>query len=54
MPIDFSRLIWVSAIAYLAFSEIPGVYTWLGGAMIFAATAFITWRERRLKQKAEG
>ena len=50
MPMDFARLIWVSAIAYLAFSEIPGVYTWLGGAMIFAATAFITWRERKLKR----
>lgn len=51
LPVDFTRLIWISAIAYLAFSEIPGVYTWLGGAMIFAATAFITWRERRLKRR---
>ena len=51
MPIDFTRLIWISAIAYAAFAEVPGFYTWLGGAMIFAATAFITWRERALKQK---
>lgn len=52
MPMDFARLIWISAIAYAAFAEVPGFYTWLGGAMIFAATAFITWRERALKQKA--
>jgi len=52
MPIDFVRLIWISAIAYIAFAEVPGFYTWLGGAMIFAATAFITWRERALRQKA--
>ncbi|NQU60818.1 MAG: DMT family transporter [Rhodospirillales bacterium] len=49
MPIDFSRLIWVSAIAYFAFAEVPGLYTWIGGAMIFAATAFIAWRERALR-----
>ncbi|NQV85443.1 MAG: DMT family transporter [Rhodospirillales bacterium] len=46
MPIDFTRLIWISVIAYLAFAEEPGLYTWIGGAIIFAATAFITWRER--------
>ncbi|MBC8337607.1 MAG: DMT family transporter [Alphaproteobacteria bacterium] len=46
MPIDFTRLIWISVIAYLAFAEVPGLYTWIGGAMIFAATAFIAWRER--------
>ncbi len=50
MPIDFVRLIWISAIAYVVFAEVPGFYTWLGGAMIFAATAFITWRERALKR----
>ena len=50
MPMDFARLIWISAIAYLAFAEVPGAYTWIGGAMIFAATAFITWRERTLKK----
>ena len=52
MPIDFVRLIWISAIAYAAFAEVPGFYTWLGGAMIFAATGFITWRERAVRRKA--
>ena len=52
MPIDFVRLIWISAIAYVAFAEVPGFYTWLGGAMIFAATGFITWRERAVRRKA--
>ena len=52
MPIDFVRLIWISAIAYVVFAEVPGFYTWLGGAMIFAATGFITWRERAARLKA--
>jgi drug/metabolite transporter (DMT)-like permease len=46
MPMDFTRLIWISVIAYVAFAEVPGFYTWIGGAIIFAATAFIAWRER--------
>jgi drug/metabolite transporter (DMT)-like permease len=46
LPMDFTRLIWISVIAYLAFAEVPGLYTWIGGAIIFAATAFIAWRER--------
>jgi len=46
MPMDFTRLIWISAIAYIAFAEVPGFYTWIGGAIIFTATAFIAWRER--------
>lgn len=50
MPMEFARLIWISIIAYLAFGEVPGVYTWTGGAMIFAATAFIAWRERALNK----
>ena len=49
MPMDFARLIWISVIAYAAFGEVPGAYTWLGGAIIFAATAFIAWRERALR-----
>ena len=53
MPMEFARLIWISIIAYLAFGEVPGVYTWTGGAMIFAATAFIAWREQALRTKAE-
>ena len=52
MPIDFVRLIWISTIAYVVFAEVPGFYTWLGGAMIFAATGFITWRERAVRRKA--
>jgi drug/metabolite transporter (DMT)-like permease len=49
MPMDFVRLIWISVIAYVAFAEVPGLFTWIGGAMIFAATAFIAWRERVLR-----
>ena len=50
MPVDFTKLIWISILAYLAFGEVPDLFTWTGGAMIFAATAFIAWREHVLKK----
>ena len=46
MPIDFCKLLWVSALAFVAFGEIPDVFTWIGGSIIFASTLYITYRER--------
>ena len=48
-PVDFLKLIWISVIAFFAFGEVPGPYTWIGGVMIFGATAFIAWREHVLR-----
>lgn len=48
MPLDFLRLIWVSILAYFAFGEIPGVWTWIGGVMIFGAVVYITYRESQV------
>ena len=48
MPFDFFKLVWVSVIAYFAFAEVPDVFTWLGGGMIFSGAAYIAYRERRL------
>lgn len=50
MPIDFSRLLIVAFFGFVFFGEVPDAYVWLGGIMIFAATAFIAYREHVLKQ----
>lgn len=50
MPIDFTKLVWASILGFLMFREIPTAYTWLGGAMIFASTMYITWREHQLRK----
>ena len=49
LPLDFTRLIWASALGYLVFGEIPAIWTWLGGVIIFASTTYIAFREARLK-----
>lgn len=45
MPFDFMKLVWVSIIAFLIFSEIPTFTTWVGGAVIFASGFYIARRE---------
>jgi drug/metabolite transporter (DMT)-like permease len=53
LPVEFSRLIWIAAIAFFAFGEIPDIFVWIGGGMIIAATTYITVRESRIKKAAE-
>jgi len=46
MPFDFFRLIWATLIAYVIFSEVPDLFTWIGGVLIFAGTGYIAYGER--------
>jgi drug/metabolite transporter (DMT)-like permease len=45
MPFEFARLPLTALAAWLLFAEVPTVWTWLGGAVIFGSTAYITHRE---------
>ena len=49
-PVDYTRLIWASVIGYFAFSEVPDVWTWVGGTIIFASTTYIAYREAALRR----
>ena len=51
LPVDFSKLLWAAAIGYVAFGEVPDLWTWIGGAMIFASATYIGIRESRLKKQ---
>ena len=52
LPVDFSKLIWAAFIGFVIFEELPDIYTWIGGAMIFVSTTYIAVRESRLKKQA--
>lgn len=43
-PMVFTRLLWAAAIGYFAFSETPGIWIWIGGAVIVAATTILIRR----------
>jgi len=47
MPFDFTRLPFVALLAFFLFGEIPPFWTWIGGAVIFASTLYLTHRESR-------
>jgi drug/metabolite transporter (DMT)-like permease len=51
IPIDFTRLIWASAIGFFVFAESPDLGTWLGGALIMGSTVYIAWREAKLRRQ---
>jgi drug/metabolite transporter (DMT)-like permease len=48
---DYSRLLFVSILAYIIFGQVPDLFVWVGGTMIFGAIAFITYREHVLRQR---
>lgn len=54
LPFDFAKLIWAAVIGYFAFAEVPDLWTWVGGIMIFSAATTIAYRESRLKGAAPG
>jgi len=47
MPIDFLRLVWGVLLGLAVFQEVPDIYAVIGGAIIFASSTWLTWRERR-------
>lgn len=50
MPFDFSKLVWVSLIAFVFFGEVPAWTTWAGGGLIFASGIYIARREALLRR----
>lgn len=47
MPFDFTKLIWASLIGFLVFDEVPSVFTWIGGCVIFGGALYVALRERQ-------
>lgn len=51
MPFDFARLPFTALFAFLLFAEIPTIWTWIGGAVIFASSFYIALREAHLARE---
>lgn len=49
MPLDFSKLIFGSILAYLLFRETLDFWGWLGAVIIFASAFYVIYRERQVK-----
>ena len=51
LPVDFMRLVWAAVFGFIFFAEVPEVWTWLGGAMVFSAVVYIAYREKQAVQR---
>jgi drug/metabolite transporter (DMT)-like permease len=52
LPLESTKLLWAVLYGVVFFAEQPEVLTLLGGAIIFAAAAYITFREAQLARRA--
>ncbi len=50
LPFDFSRLIFAALLGFVFFAERPDAWTWVGAAVIFAATFYTARREANLRR----
>ena len=53
MPYDFTRLPFVAVVGYFAFAEVPDLWTWIGGGVIFASSVYIARRESQLARSEQ-
>ena len=51
MPFDFSRLPFAALIGFIAFHEVPDLWTVLGGLVIFGASLYIGQQETRRSRR---
>lgn len=51
LPIDFSRLIFATAIGMAFFAEYPDVWTYVGGGIIFLSSVYIARREAQVARE---
>ena len=47
MPFDFTKLIFTAIMGFAVYAEIPEIWVWIGGVIIFSATVYSTRREAR-------
>ena len=52
-PTDFLRLPITSGFAFALFGEVPTIWVWVGGGIIFVCTWYITVRESRLEKERQ-
>lgn len=52
LPYDFVRLPFVAVIGFVFFDQSPEVWTWLGAAIIFGSSVYVTYREAKAARAA--
>ncbi|MBT4428216.1 MAG: DMT family transporter, partial [Rhodospirillaceae bacterium] len=53
LPLDFLRLIWASLLGFFLFGQVPELFVWIGGAVIFSSTIYLTYREAVVSRQSK-
>ena len=53
MPFDFLKLIWAAVLGFWVFGEVPDKFIWIGGAVIFASSFYLAWRENQIRKQSD-
>lgn len=51
-PVVFARLIWAAIVGWFLFAEFPGIWIWLGGALIVGASTWLARHESQERKRA--
>lgn len=51
VPMDYSSLLWATALGWLVFGTLPVAATWIGAPIIIASGLYIVWREHVRQQE---
>ena len=44
-PVVFARLVWAAIVGWFLFAEFPGLWVWIGGALIVAGSTWLARHE---------
>jgi drug/metabolite transporter (DMT)-like permease len=45
-PFQYTQILWMPLLGYLVFSDVPGMSTLIGAAVVVASGLYILYRER--------
>ena len=52
LPFDFARLPFAAILGYVFFLELPDIWAWIGGGLIFGASIYLARREALAARRA--
>ena len=51
LPFDFARLPFAALIGFLVFAELPDIWVWAGGVVIFVSSIYLAHREALARRR---
>jgi len=54
LPVEFVQLLWASGLGFLLFSEVPNLWTVVGGLLIFGGSTYAAYQENSSAEVGDG